>query len=519
MSQNHEGRAILPRRILYTAAALVTITLTVGIILLCLRDPPPTCMGVTILTEEEYANYTNYIYADLSGSITHNGEPAAIDIEDSVIYISQAISSATAFSDLEGMLEIDRSVELYFAPDDAFDDLKSAVSKGHAFKLLAATDENYMQYDVIFTTLPILKMEGSVTSVNEEDEAIYSGTLCMWTADDPTASGYSVKTSCSEWHVRGDSSLRRAKKSWKLSLKNENGENNDLSFLGMGSDDDWILNPMVFDDLKIREKFTMDIWEALQSDNNYSTPMTTGEYVEVLLNGQYHGLYLLERRIDRKYLSLNDQDILMKSTSATTPQFLKDTFEVVHSALGEDAAFDEARPYYRNFDPQSINIDNWIDLELLIQLGYMVDNIKYKNTFYLWHGETDSRELYFIPWDTDMSFGIGYEKKIIYIPDLADTAEVRHRQEYGAIKNIDPDLDRKIAERWQTLRQSWLQYERLEASVLSYRDSLTSCAATERDRAQWGEFSQGLDTIDEFFEFVEKRLNWLDAYYADILNK
>ena len=70
----------------------------------------------------------------------------------------------------------------------------------------------------------------------------------------------------------------------------------------MGSDDDWILNPMSLDDFKVKENLLMTLWNELAQENDWDVRMSTGNYCEIVMNGRYRGLYLLQRRIDRKYL-------------------------------------------------------------------------------------------------------------------------------------------------------------------------------------------------------------------------
>ena len=72
---------------------------------------------------------------------------------------------------------------------------------------------------------------------------------------------------------------------------------------------------MALDDFKVKEQFAMKLWNRLAEQSPWDYPMSSGAYCEVVLNGHYQGLYLLQRRVDRKYLGLSDGQILLKPDS------------------------------------------------------------------------------------------------------------------------------------------------------------------------------------------------------------
>lgn len=165
--------------------------------------------------------------------------------------------------------------------------------------------------------MPVLSLTGTDVGINEEGQEIFEGKVTLFSGFDPTFDDLSVQSSTAQWHVRGASSARYIfeKKSYKINLKDENGNNNDLNFLGMGSDDDWIINSMVMDDTKLREKFFMDFWNSFLEFKNINYRMSCGEYAEIIINGKYQGLYLIQRRVDEKYLDLDEEDILIKGSN------------------------------------------------------------------------------------------------------------------------------------------------------------------------------------------------------------
>ena len=343
---------------------------------LLLYEESHVCMGVEILTEKEQSEIQEYIYLDLSRALTHNDQPAAVDVDNSTIYISQNIQPDTEPKDLLGKLKIaSSSHRLSFAPDEAFANLAEAVAQGHVFKLNVMDNLNRcMQYRVVFTTLPVLRLN-SVQSHREEDGTdVLEGNFCLWAPEDPDTGRYSVKSCDALWHIRGYTSAMLDKKSWKLSLKKESGSGKNLSLLGLGADDDWILNAMRLDDTKLKEKLFIDLWNSWAETHTYNYKMSAGEYVEVVCEQSYAGVYLLQRRIDRKYCGLTQEDILLKGKNTEVPGSLTDVYEIIHSPLGESETLQLMEGIWTTSDVSMIQPDNFLDISLFLQYGSAIDN-------------------------------------------------------------------------------------------------------------------------------------------------
>ncbi|HEY0091806.1 MAG TPA: CotH kinase family protein, partial [Flavobacterium sp.] len=91
---------------------------------------------------------------------------------------------------------------------------------------------------------------------------------------------------------RGSTSQNPPKKGYGLTtLESDDVTNNNVSLLGMPSENDWILNGLAFDPSLIRDYLSYNLSAAI---GNYS-PRTA--YCEVQINGEYKGLYLLQEKI------------------------------------------------------------------------------------------------------------------------------------------------------------------------------------------------------------------------------
>ena len=263
----------------------------------------------------------------------------------------------------------------------------------------------------------------------------------------------------------------------------------------------------------------MDLWQQLMLQVDYPMDMSRGEYVEVVINGQYSGLYMLQRRVDQKYLELEQNNILLKSLDWTSAPSAEQAFEVTYSGLDDATTNGLLQALYDKTIYDKINLENWIDVALYIQMGHLGDNCGHKNMFFLFEMGQDDFEVYLLPWDTDMSFGIGWNGnagKIEFMYDEMVTS-VAKRLEYTELKKLYPDLDKKMAQRWNEMRDGVFSTENIIATAEKYHTFMQATAAYQRDSQVWGLKNGGADSYDRLLEFIQQRMEFLDGHYAKLL--
>ena len=114
--------------------------------------------------------------------------------------------------------------------------------------------------------------------------------------------------------IRGSSSQSAPKKAYGFTtLLADNTSNNNVSLLGMPSENDWILNGLAFDPSLIRDYLAYNISRLM---GNYATRT---QFCEVVINGSYNGLYLLEEKIKA---DSNRVNVLKITTSDITGENL-----------------------------------------------------------------------------------------------------------------------------------------------------------------------------------------------------
>ena len=156
---------------------------------------------------------------------------------------------------------------------------------------------SWFQPPVIFTTfnLPIVVINTNGQNIADDPRItcdmgiINNGTGVINSLND-SFNDYDGKISI---EYRGSSSQSFPKKSYALETEDINGNNNNVSLLGMPVENDWILYAPYSDKSLMRNFLTFNLGEKM---GNYS-PRTV--YCELVVNGYYKGVYVLMEKIKR----------------------------------------------------------------------------------------------------------------------------------------------------------------------------------------------------------------------------
>lgn len=93
--------------------------------------------------------------------------------------------------------------------------------------------------------------------------------------------------------TRGNSTQDYDKKTYSLELRTNAGIDSSVALLGMGKEEDWILHAMVIDKSQLRIPLSFDLARSM---GHYASDW---RYVEVVIDNDYRGLYLLCERLKR----------------------------------------------------------------------------------------------------------------------------------------------------------------------------------------------------------------------------
>lgn len=340
--------------------------------------------------------------------------------------------------------------------------------------------------------------------------------------------------------IRGTSSQQYDKKSYRVELwADETGtEMADTTFLGMRSDDDWNLEAMYNQPLRLRNKIANELWreiytlpyQATEPDAASSVAM---EYVDVSINGTHMGVYALSERVDRKLLGLrkyngNLRGVLFKGNGPGNASFeeLPDydntldewgQFEWVYPNES-DTAVDWSGLYsFVNFVMNASDIafytqyatmfeeDNAIDYYLFINAIGALDNMD-RNTFIA--RQKKSSAYFYVPWDLDAVLGNDNEGNHAEGVDglYANGFYNRLVQDCSA-----GGFAAKVQDRYNSLRDSILTKDHIMEMIQAQYQKLVECGAYDIEHEVWPEFEVNEAELDYIAAWIEARLNWLDT--------
>lgn len=162
--------------------------------------------------------------------------------------------------------------------------------------LLVYVNSIIAQDQSFVTNLPIFYIETEGQSIPDEPkiEALLG---IAWNED---GSENTTADSCAHFNgnirieIRGSSSQRYPKKAFGFELKDNNGNDMDFPLLGLPEEEDWILYAPYSDKTLIRNVFTYTIAERFFYDY-----VPRCKFVELFLNGDYQGVYVLMEKIKR----------------------------------------------------------------------------------------------------------------------------------------------------------------------------------------------------------------------------
>lgn len=340
--------------------------------------------------------------------------------------------------------------------------------------------------------------------------------------------------------IRGTSSQQYDKKSYRVELwADATGTTMaDTTFLGLRSDDDWNLEAMWTQPLRLRDnvanKLWMEMYQLPYAQNEPDAlPGIRMEYADLFINDQYMGVYALTERMDRKQLGLRKYNgeirgVLYKGNGAGAPTFedlpaydnTSDTwsnYEWVYPNE-EDAIIDWNHVYsFTNFVMNSsdnvfysqyaaqFDKANAIDYYLFINTLMAMDNMG-RNLF-LARYKKSSTYLY-APWDLDAIWGLDSDGQPTY-----NTVGLMSNGFYDRLTH-DCNNGGFVATaktRYNTLRGTILNTDHIMQLVQDEYDMLTENGAYEREHEAWPDYSVDVGQLSYMRGWLADRFNYLDG--------
>lgn len=386
-------------------------------------------------------------------------------------------------------------------------DKEELIATNKGLTLLVYNDKFYKIIDLRFTYFPIIKLDNNSKQVIVYDNSIGRNTL-------------SVSKEYVSYRIRGSSTSRGVKKSYKVNLLNSSGNNKKVSLLNMRKDDDWILNSMNYDRSYMLENIAYHIWQNM---SEYNLEL---KYVELFIDNEYKGVYCLQEPADLKTFNANDNSLILqtKSWRTSVKEFtlfnknlkydeLIDEFEF-DSKIKEDKQIELARSFvsdtrninYKNKMNLKYNLESMTDYTLFVNLISGVDNT-YKNQKILFREEEGEYFVEIYPWDLDRS------QNNEYLKDSLDFFKIFNNESVPTKISNSDEYNNLIKEKYFNLRKTIYNEEYLFSLIDNYKFELEKSGSILREESVWKD--RDLDnSVKLLKDFYSKRIKQLDEYFG-----
>ncbi|MDF1574419.1 MAG: CotH kinase family protein [Bacteroidales bacterium] len=420
--------------------------------------------------------------------------------------------------------------------NDEINDL-GEVMVNHPYRVVAQSNTGTDTFQLFFTNLPLVHIFTEYP-IRDEPKSLSWMELQFSTKDAPGSRtvGYATYAGI---EIRGRTSAQLEKKSYGVELwENIYEKDRSAPILGMRYGENWILDAMYVDKLRMRNKLSFELWEKIWSRKSGSPwrtvhPGIQEKFVELFINQRYMGLFCLTEKLDESLINLSEgssgsEGVLYKAidwnggatafttyNSAPPESFLWEGWEQVFpddqecwgplAELRKTVVLDEDRLFREKIDTL-IDLDCMAEYYLFTNLILAHDNI-IKN-YYLARYPEQSRFL-ILPWDLEGSWGIMWHGEESSTNGLLENGLFNRllEQEEGEFQEL-------LESKWENYRESVFCLDSLLAPVRQYTDLLKRSGAVERENFRWA--GENIDLDQEllyFMEWTALRLKYLDLVF------
>ncbi len=393
------------------------------------------------------------------------------------------------------------------------------------------SDTENRMYVLYFTPLPVISI---FTDYEIPDEPRVYAQLALCEKD-----GHYLESDLGI-ELRGGWAQQHPKKSYRIEFwKDSSGnETRDFCLLGMRCDDDWNIQAMYNEPLRLRSKSNYKLWRKMNAlyyanDEPEAINGVHQKYVELFLNNQYHGLYALSERVDRKQLKLKkykNNEIngqLLKgvgwgaSTYTALPPYSNSStlwsgfdykypdeeidwqyiYEFVDFVINQDStAFSQE---YREW----FCLENAVDYFIFLNLLRATDNTG-KNLYVARYKA--AHPWFYVPWDLDGTLGIIYDGTQENI-----TNDILSNGFYDRLIS-DQYFKEKLTQRWNELKVNILTEDRIMQELQAQFDYLQSNGVYERELLAWPDCSFfDLNNLAYTSQWLQNRFAYLDKVFTN----
>lgn len=430
------------------------------------------------------------------------------------------------------------------------------------YRLVVRTDSGIAaESDMIITYMPVILITGYGFTRDKFTSSSFA-------INDPDYQNNNDSVYASVMRTRGATSYTsgRDKKGYAVKLKNRYGTGINRSMHGLRSDNYWVLDPMALDVGRVRNPSAFTIWQRISHDTEcyYADKepkrqkASRGFFAEVLLNGEYNGIYNVMEHSDRKQFKLKKfketdstevvRGILYKSHgwnrgvqmiygNHTQPSYsntdaMWDGWQGEYPDVKDGEPFDwgplwRAVRFVAFSNKADFNKHVWnyfdrpvmINFFLLVDFLYGYDNVR-NNVYYMVYDATRDSMLTYAPWDMDCDIGRGWGGSVgpEQSPEInVDDYYVNYFGIYRRMLRDYKGFHEIMSQRYAVLRQYAFNVDSLLSIYNNTFEFYKKCGADKREYKRWKNH-EGLKPIFEedrayINDWIPRRIATLDRKY------
>ena len=365
---------------------------------------------------------------------------------------------------------------------------------------------------------------------------------------DPTALDYDGPIKI---EYRGSSSSLLDKKQYAFTPYDDLGEKINVPFLDMPTENDWILNGLAYDPSFMRDFLS---YKLSNLTGNYAS---RGKYCELVLNGEFRGIYVLQEklkaddsRIDIK--KIKDDDLTLpkltggyitktdKIEGSDTVAWGMDNYggwqsNFVHEHPKSSDVMPEQHSYIENEFltlqsyvnnpsnssitegyPSIIDIPSFIDFMILNELSSNADGYEFSTFF---HKDRNDKLRAGPIWDFNLTFGNdlfqwGYDRSHTDVWQFYDQGNMGPK--FWKDLFDDSLFNCYLSKRWQELSAPGMPLNEEEIFELIDSIEVLILEAVERQEIVSGTTGVFTQNIIEMKAFISERIEWISNQLTDI---
>ena len=448
------------------------------------------------------------------------------------------------------------------APDanDSLTLAEVSCEEDHRLSLLDSDGNEVTSVPLRLTFLPLVEIR--MPSCNSSTYT--TGSMRVTDAD---LAGYD-STVIAAFRYRGASAQNYAKKSYAIKLRDAEGNSIDREYFGLRDDNNWILDAMAIDRACMRNRVSTDLWNDFAAYPWYrrngtekkARTGTRGRFVEVFLNGKYHGLYCMTEKIDRKQLKLKKYVAETDSTAAEIHGVLYKSSQwcdEVHMTIGTTPrAYDNNKRSetwaswevkYPDWEEEKID---WGPLWSAINFITTSEEEYFNDNFSAYFDQPMVRDYYLLVelirgndnagknmylfgydilgkkykkcrgsavWDMDSSWRRNWNAADLYY--TYDQPLSAFYSNFGLFVRLERSTywswKQLAAQRYAELRTTFFQPEALIKRFTDYRDLFLESGVTEREKQRWPTYHPDIaGDVTDIATWIERRIEFLDTQYG-----